>query len=167
MLTTNTMSQINSRTIQPTVPEVSECPVCLDPLQPKKTVCPPCAHAICEKCYDGIFQNQLSPSCPLCRASYIGEDSVVVPRLVLTPVRGLSPAVQRPFGLGDERSRFDHVGFGNTLFRQPPPSQRVYNPPVPRREENKEGGNFPSILIACFLFILFEACRHRRRRDRD
>jgi hypothetical protein len=85
-----------------------------------------------------------------------------------TPVRGLPPALQIPLpGLGDEGSRFDNFGLGNTLFQQPLPSQSVYNPPVPRREENKEGGNFPSILIACFLFILFEACRHRRRRDRD
>ena len=160
------MSQTNSCTIQQKVSEVSECPVCLDPLQPKKTVCPPCAHAICEICYDGIFQNQLGPSCPLCRASYIGEDPVVVPRLVPTPFRGLPPALQRPLpGLGEGRSRFDNVGFGNTLLQQPLPSQRVYNPTVPRREEN-EGGNFPSILIAGFLFILFEACR-RRRRDRD
>jgi len=46
------------------------CPVCMDPLTPRTTLKPPCKHEICSSCYDGIFQHQENPSCPLCRASY-------------------------------------------------------------------------------------------------
>jgi len=62
----------------------TECPVCLDQLVPRKTVSPPCAHNICETCYDGIFTHQAEPSCPLCRASYteiVPPDPIPEPRI--------------------------------------------------------------------------------------
>lgn len=72
MYGTINMHQLSSRTAVASYrSEDTECPVCFDSLVPKKTVSPPCAHNICQTCYDGIFIHQTEPSCPLCRASYM------------------------------------------------------------------------------------------------
>jgi hypothetical protein len=55
----------------------SECPVCMDVLVSGHTVYPPCAHLICQTCYEGIFKHLSAPTCPLCRGSYTAAHEVV------------------------------------------------------------------------------------------
>jgi hypothetical protein len=70
LLLSNSVNSTRTNTKTNVGSHIEECPVCMDTLVQRHTVHPPCNHKICSSCYDGVFQHQTNPSCPLCRASY-------------------------------------------------------------------------------------------------
>ena len=167
---TTTISQPNAHGVTPSAREVSECPVCFDSLQPNKTIHPPCAHAICEVCYNGIFNHQAEPSCPLCRGSYTG-----VTRPVPAPIRSRPADLPRNLpisnhnGNGGGGSGGGGGGGGGLPFNSGRvDDNQVFREarPVNLRNDDEERNKWRAVLVLSrFLFGLFEECLRRRVRD--